>query len=274
MKTKKNRRILQALLICLLLIVTILPPISASAADAGYYFVDDAGLLTDEQADALEAQLSEISEKHNMDFVIFTEENSDISSAMEAADDFFDYNGYGVGDDCSGTILYINLATRDCWISARGEGITAFTDAGMDYIIEQITGWLSDGDYEYAFDDYVSLCDDFAAEAENGTPYDVDHMPKEAFPFFGNLVISLVIGLVVAGIYLLVLKGQLKSVAPNESAADYMVSDSLHLTKKRKFFLYRTVQRRERIKDNEPSGGSEKHVSSSGATHSGRGGKF
>lgn len=67
MKTKKNRRILQALLICLLLVFTILPPITASAADAGYFFVDDAGLLTDEQGAALESQLSEISDKHNMD---------------------------------------------------------------------------------------------------------------------------------------------------------------------------------------------------------------
>ena len=90
MKTKKNSRILQALLICILLVFTILPPITARAADAGYFFVDNAGLLTDEQAAALESQLSEISDKHNMDFVIFTEENSDISSPMEAADDFFD----------------------------------------------------------------------------------------------------------------------------------------------------------------------------------------
>lgn len=273
MKTKKNRRILQALLICLLLVFTILPPITASAADAGYFFVDDAGLLTDEQGAALESQLSEISDKHNMDFVIFTEENADISSPMEAADDFFDYNGYGVGEDYSGTILYINLATRDCWISARGDGITFFTDAGMDYIIEQITGSLSDGDYEYAFDDYVSLCDDFATQAETGSPYDVDNMPTEPFPFFGNLLISLVVGLVAAVIYILVLRGQLKSVAPNESAADYMVPGSLHLTKEREFFLYNTVQRTARA-DNDSSGGSDTHVSSSGATHSGRGGTF
>lgn len=273
MKTKKNRHLLQGLLICILLVFTILSPVTASASDTGHFFVDDAGLLTDEQAETLESQLSEISDKHNMDFVIFTEENSDISSPMEAADDFFDYNGYGAGDDRSGTILYLNLATRDCWISARGEGIPAFTDAGMDYIIEQITTSLSDGDYEYAFDDYVSLCDDFATQAETGSPYDVDHMPKEPFPFFGNLLISLVIGLAAAGIYILVLRGQLKSVAPNESAADYIVPGSLHLTKKRKFFLYRTVQRTERAKE-EHSGGSDTHVSSSGATHSGRGGKF
>ena len=273
MEMKKNRHILPTLLICVLLIVTLIPPVSALAADAGYYFVDDAGLLTDEQAASIESQLSELSEKHAMDFVIFTEENADISSPMDAADDFFDYNDYGTGADRSGTILYLNLATRDCWISARGDGITAFTDAGMDYIIEQITDPLSDGDYESAFENYISLCDDFAAQAETGTPYDVDHMPKEPFPFFGNLLISLLIGLAAAGIYLLVLRGQLKSVAPNESAADYMVPGSLHLTKEREFFLYHTVHRTQRA-ENDSNGGSDTHVSSSGATHSGRGGKF
>ena len=90
---------------------------------------------------------------------------------------------------------------------------------------------------------------------------------------FGNLLISLVIGLVIALIYILVLRGQLKSVAPNESAADYMVPGSMHLTKEREFFLYHTVHRTERPQ-NDSDGGSNTHVSSSGATHSGRGGKF
>lgn len=270
---KTNRRILHTLLLCILLVFTLIPPVCTVAADSAYYLIDDADLLSDSEAETIESQLTQLSENHDMDFVIFTEENADISSPMEAADDFFDYNGYGTGADRSGTILYINLSTRDCWISARGDGITFFTDAGMDYIIEQITDPLSDGDYEQAFESYISLCDDFATQAETGTPYDVDHMPKEPFPVFGNLLISLVIGLVIAVIYILVLRGQLKSVAPNESAADYMVPDSMHLTKEREFFLYHTVHRTERPQ-NDSDGGSNTHVSSSGATHSGRGGKF
>ena len=52
-----------------------------------------------------------------MHYGIVTDVDPNISSAMEAADDFFDYNGYGLGDDRSGVLLYINMSTRDVWIS-------------------------------------------------------------------------------------------------------------------------------------------------------------
>ncbi len=38
-------------------------------------------------------------------------------SVMEAADDFYDYNGYGQGPDRDGLILYVCMDTRDIWIS-------------------------------------------------------------------------------------------------------------------------------------------------------------
>ena len=276
MKMRKNLHKLSTFLLSMLVMLTVLSPLPVKAADELPFLVDGAMLLSTEDAVSIESQLTDLNSKYDMHFVIVTDDDPGISSAMEAADDFFDYNGYGVGDDRSGVLLYINMSTRDVWISTRGYGITAFTDAGIDYILDQLVDGLGDEAYYETFETYTALCDDFTLQAKNGTPYDVDHMPQEPFPWFGGLIICLALGAIVGLVYILILRGQLKSVAPNESAADYMVRGSMHVTNSREFFLYRTVTKQERPKENSSGGGggSTTHTSSSGATHGGGGRKF
>ena len=277
MNMRKNIHKLSALLLSVLVMLAVLSPLSVKAADELPFFVDDAGLLSSEDAASIESQLTDLAQKYDMHFVIVTDEDPNISSAMEAADDFFDYNGYGTGDDRSGVLLYINMSTRDAWISTRGFGITTFTDAGIEYILDQLVDGLGDEAYYETFETFTALCDDFTQQAKNGTPYDVDHMPQEPFPWIGGLIMCMALGAIVGLIYILVLRSQLKSVTPNESAADYVVKGSMHVTNSREFFLYRTVSRHERPKENSSSGGgggSTTHMSSSGATHGGGGRKF
>lgn len=276
MNMGKKLHKLSALLLSMLAMLVVLSPFPVKAADKLTFLVDDAGLLSTEDAASIESQLTDLAQKYDMHYVIVTTEDPNISSAMEAADDFFDYNEYGVGDDRSGVLLYINMSTRDVWISTRGFGITAFTDAGIEYILDQLVDGLGDEAYYETFETFTMLCDDFTQQAKNGTPYDVDHMPEEPFPWIGGLIMCMALGAIVGLIYVLVLRGQLKSVAPNESASDYMVKGSMHVTNSREFFLYRTVSRHERPKENSSSGGggSTTHTSSSGATHGGGGRKF
>lgn len=276
MKMRKKIHKLSTFLLSGLVMLTVLSPFPVKAAEELPFMVDNAGLLSTEDAASIESQLTDLGQKYDMHFVIVTDEDPDISSAMEVADDFFDYNGYGVGDDRSGVLLYINMSTHDVWISTRGFGITAFTDAGINYILDQLVSGLGDEAYYETFETYITLCDDFMIQALNGTPYDVDHMPSEPFPWIGCLIMCMALGAIVGLIYVLILRGQLKSVAPNESAEDYMVKGSMHMTNSREFFLYRTVSKTARPQENSSGGGggSTTHTSSSGATHGGGGRKF
>lgn len=276
MKMRKKIHKLSTFLLSGLVMLTVLSPFPVKAAEELPFMVDNAGLLSTEDAASIESQLTDLGQKYDMHFVIVTDEDPDISSAMEVADDFFDYNGYGVGDDRSGVLLYINMSTHNVWISTRGFGITAFTDAGINYILDQLVSGLGDEAYYETFETYITLCDDFMIQALNGTPYDVDHMPSEPFPWIGGLIMCMALGAIVGLIYVLILRGQLKSVAPNESAEDYMVKGSMHMTNSREFFLYRTVSKTARPQENSSGGGggSTTHTSSSGATHGGGGRKF
>lgn len=263
---KKLAMVLLALALCLAMTV---PALAAELLRV----VDRADLLTDAQEEELLEELDQISARHWADVVVVTVDTLEGKTPMAYADDFYDYNGYGYGDDYSGVLLLVSMEDRDWWISTTGFGIGAITDAGIDYIGDRVVPYLSDGDYDQAFHTFADLCDEFFRQARSGRPYDTGHMPKEPFGVVTNLLIALVVGLVVAMIATGIMRGQLRSVRGQSGAGDYVRPDSLQITNRRDLFLYRQVRRRPRPKESS-GGGSRTHSSSSGRSHGGGGGKF
>lgn len=259
---KKYTAILCVLLLCLF---AALPVFAEGAAPR---LVDGADYLTDAEEAALLSKLDDISTRQGMDVVIVTAPTLDGKDITPFADDFYDENGYRP----DGILLLIADLEREWAISTAGYGITAFTDAGQEYLTEQFLGDLSDGQYAAAFDTYAALCDGFITQAKAGSPYDVDTLPKEPFSVGGSLAISLIIGFVAALIATGIMKGKLKSVHAQVAASQYVKPGSLKVTESRELFLYRQMQVRKREKDEE--GGSSTHKSSSGRTHGGSKGKF
>ena len=236
--------------------------------------VDDADLLTVSEEAELTAKLNEISERQQMDVVVVTVNSLEGKTPQAFADDYYEYHDYGFGAEKDGILLLISMEANDWYITTDGSGIAAFTDAGIAYISEQFLFWLSDGFYVEAFQEYADQCDDFITQAKTGAPYDVDNLPHEPLSFFA-VIVSLVIGLIIALISVAVMKGQLKTVYSEPAADSYVAEGSMNVTGSREFFLYRNVTRREKPKDeNKKAGGSTTHRSSSGRTHGGGGGKF
>lgn len=66
-----------------------------------------------------------------------------------------------------------------------------------------------------------------------------------------RLGIAVVIGLIIGLIYASILKGQLKSVIKNDSAADYKRPGSFKLEESRDTFLYSKTEKKEKPKNNE-----------------------
>ena len=240
--------------------------------------VDMAELLSDSDKTALLSKLDEISERQKLDIVVLTVNTLDGKTPRDYADDFYDYNGYGFGENKDGILLLVSMEDRDWWISTTGYGITALTDAGIEYISEKFLSDLSDGDYAQAFTTYAELCDQFITQAKTGEPYDIGNMPKEPFNVAWNILVAFVIGLVVAFVVTNIMKKQLKTVQLKSEANNYVKSNSMIVTENRDLFLYNQVSRRARPKETDnrsgSSGGSSTHTSSSGSSHGGGGGKF
>lgn len=265
------------------LVLSVLATFPAFAVSDLQRFVDEAGLLTGSERTELLEKLNEISERQQVDVVVVTVNSLEGASATEYADDFYDMNGYGFGNEGDGILLLISMEERDWAISTSGFGITAFTDAGLAYISDMIVGDLSDGDYAWAFTLFAEMCDDYITQAKTGEPYDADHLPKDPLVLLVFLVFALVVGFVIALIATGIMRSKLKSVYSKTEAGGYVKKGSLNLTLKSDLYLYKDVKRREKPKEEEKkdnsdntrsSGGSTTHKSSSGKKHGGASGKF
>ncbi len=264
------------------LLLFILMAFPAFAASDMPRLVDEAGLLTSSEERELLDKLNEISERQQVDVVIVTANSLEGASAMDYADDFYDENDYGFGYERDGILFLISMEERDWYMSTSGFGITAFTDAGLEFLSEKILNDLSKGDYAQAFTTFAEMSDDYIAQAKTGKPYDEHHLPKDPFRLLFYLVAALVIGFVISLIVTGIMRSKLKSVHGQTAAGNYIKNGSMKLTTRNDLFLYRHVTRREKPKQQNTSrsgsthrsGGSTTHRSSSGRRHGGRGGKF
>ena len=250
-------------------------PMLTTPASNGTRLLDGADLLTDTMEQLLLQKLDEVSERQQFDVVVVTASTLNGKSPMAYADDFFDYNGYGYGADHDGALLLISMEDRDWWISTCGYGITALTDFGIEKIGEDMVPDLSDGDYYDAFVTFVKDCDSYVTQAKNGSAVDVDTY-KAPFGAGRRIVISAVIGAVVALIVGSVLKGKMTTVRAASSAAEYTRPGSFVLREQNDVFLYQNVTKTARPQETRSGGGggSSTHHSSSGMSHGGGGGKF
>ncbi|MDD6674796.1 MAG: TPM domain-containing protein [Lactimicrobium massiliense] len=261
---------LMALFICIPLLSAVRAEDSTSGFADEYDRLIDMGEIVDESdEEELLAALDELSERQKLEVAIATVESLEGEDIGTMADDIYDRCNFGYGEDKDGVLLLVSKNDREWYISTCGYGITAFTDAGIQYIGKQMKSDLSDGNYAAAFHTYIDQCDQFITQARTGHPYDRSNLPKGKLPMTWTLISlsgGLALGLVIAGM----LRGQMKSVRYAPEADHYVRDGSLNITRSNDMFLYRTVNKTVRSKDS----GSSTHTSSSGRTHGGGGGSF
>lgn len=286
---KKIYRIGAGWLLMLLVLCSLAIPFPSKATQIpderlGPRLADQEELLTTEEQEELLARLDEISERQQCDVVIVTVASIEGKTATEYADDYFDYQGYGYGEKSDGILLLVGMKERVWAISTHGSlGISAFTDAGLDYIKEDVQFQLKLDNYAKAFRTFASLCDQFLTAAHKGKPYDVGNLPiKHASP--STLIFLFPIGILIMAWKSRSKKRSLKSVVKKTGAISYKVPNSLHLWVDEDRITGSHVTKRKRNEESRDrggssgsggsSGGSTTHTSSSGRTHGGTSGTF
>lgn len=265
----KNR--IKTCTVCLLIMVFFsLTAVYAHAANA-QKIVDQANLLSDEVRGELEKRFQDIAEKYQMDMVLLTTPSCN-GMPQTYTEDFYESNGYGYGPNDDGVIFMIATQERKFHMAPFEGAMYVFTDYGMDQIDEIITPYLKAKDYDEAFTKYADLCEEYFGAASNGTPFDVSHPHKVHMSFFLQLLISMGIGLVIAGIVIGILYAQLKSVGLKKEAQEYVKSGSFKVKRQSDLFLYHTVVKHKIEKKS--GGGTSSHTTSGGHSAGGHTGSF
>lgn len=270
---KKIIVILTALILCVLFCVP-----AAASEETGRGFADEyprlmdkADLLTDEEENELQKTLDEVSERQKLEVAIVTMDSLEGNDIVSFSDDLYEHCKYGYGADKDGVMLLISVEDGDWYINTCGYGITAFTDAGIEYIGKQMKEDLADRNFKETFHVFAQNCDKFITQARTDKPFDKSNLPREPLSAIWILV-SLIGGIIIAVVVVGQMKAALKTVRFQPMAKDYIRDGSLNVTENRDLFLYQTLNRTEKPKNNDT--GSSTHTSSSGTTHGGGGGKF
>ncbi len=271
---KKITAFLFAIILCLAAAVPVFAATSNGFASDHYCVVDCAGLLSDSDKERLENKIDEIRNRQKLDITVLTLDTLDDLTPQEYADEFYEEALLGYGENWDGVLLLVSIEDSDWYITTSGYGITVFTDAGIQYIGDQIKPYMSDGDFAGAFDKFADLCDEFINKAASGDPYDSDNLPTEPLGVEW-IPISIIIGLVIAICVVRDMASKLKSVQFKSGASNYIKRGSMKVTESSDMFLYHTVTKVRKADDSSSSGGgSSTHTSSSGRSFGGGGGKF
>jgi uncharacterized protein len=216
-----------------------------------------AGLLTESEADALEAKLEAIADKFSVQVAVVTVPTCDGEDHGVYAKQFYREGGYGLGETKDGILLLIDMdeENRGWAIYGKALGADAMTSSVIESVGEDMTPDLKDGNYAAAFDTFADKCEERIDIAINGEPFD----PVMSF------IVALVIGVVLALIVTGVMKGQLKSVRSQRAAANYVRKGSMNVTESYELFLYRTVEKREKPKSSSSGSSGSRESSGSGS---------
>ena len=262
------------LLVMSVSIMSVFLGFSVSSAAGKKSVIDDAGLIKASDEKELDKKIKNI-QKDKFDVVILTVKSLDGKSAQDYADDYYDNNDYGLDNEKSGVLFLVSKGDRKYHISTKGAVIKAFTDYGIGRIKEEIKPYLSDGDYFNACDEFLNITKDFVKAYKDGTPYDTDNPYNEEIDYVILEVIALVIAFVIALISVGIMRLRMNTAKPKGTAMEYIKKGSFKLTSEKDIFMYSTVTKTAKPKDNDNSaGGSTTHVSSSGSEHGGGGGSF
>jgi len=249
--------------------------------------VDEADLFTPEEETKFLAQLDEISERQQCDVVIVTVNSINGQDPMAFADDFYDYNGYGYGENDDGILYLLSMEYRDQAYSTYGFGIPAFTDAGQDYIFAIMKNDLKNDDWAAAFEKYIPLCDEFLTSARNGDPMDIHNLPETPEDRENRSIVRALVAFLAYGIGAAVAVGYgmkyehgiYGGIHTKKFVGSYVVKNSMNIRAFNETLVDTKVSRTRRYhstssSSSSSSGGSSTHTSSSGRSHGGSKNKF
>ncbi|MBE6786471.1 MAG: hypothetical protein E7538_09630 [Ruminococcaceae bacterium] len=217
--------------------------------------VDNADVLTDAEEADFTAKLEALGGKYDLEIAILTVDTYEGKDGQAYADDFYDYNGYGYGENDDGLMIVFNTGkedgTRNITLTTHGTAIDYITDLERDVMFEMMIPKLKSGEYTAAFEAFLS-------EADSS----IDPSVPVLF-----IPLSVVIGFALAFLIVKIQASKLKTVRAQANAADYV--GNVMLTSQYDNFMYKNVTSSPKAESSSGGSGGSTHTSSSGRTHGG-----
>lgn len=279
------KRRLAAILAALTVLILALP---AMAAEDTRIF-DRAGLFSASEEETLSERIAAFQENTGMDFVIVTSrEAHDDSSQQQIADAFYDRGGFGLDEENSGILYYIDMYERYHYLSTTGRMIDYMTDERIDSAIDACKTYLSRGDYAGAAQRMLSLVENDVKQGIPEEQYRYDVVTGQRLTArhkaltTGEMLVCAIIAAVVGLVFVSGVRSRYK-LKGSTYEYRFRENSAVRLTGRTDDYM-RTTTTRTRKASPPPSGGHGGHGgfggggsgvhSSGGVSHGGGGGHF
>ncbi len=239
--------------------------------DTSLKIYDYANLFNEEQEKTLFEEVSSFIKENNMDMAIVTISYNPEYFAMNYADDFYDYNEFGINSSKDGLLFLIDMDTREMWISTTGDAIRRLNDKEIDRILDKCYAQIKDKKYFECSEEFIK----YSGVLVKTTGTQTTFMPE----FNSNQLVAGGVGAFIVGIiYFAVGHSRHKLIRRQYQAHNY--ENKLHLTENSDILVHHRVNRVYSPRTTSSSsgfgggGGSSIHIGGSGVFHGGGGRHF
>lgn len=248
---------------------------------------DYAELFNSVQEESLYQDIIEFINANEMDMAVVTIDDNNKMSAMDYADDFYDYNNFGIGSTYDGLLFLIDMDNREMWISTTGEAQRVYDDYRIDKILDRTYDKISIKDYFGCANEFIERSSYYAAlgvpDSNKNTyideygDYIVDSEEDFLITLIACWVTSLIPSIIITIIFMIIALSKHKMVKKQTHAGAYL--KSINVTNRQDIFLNTHtssvyIGSSSSSSGSSRSGGSSTHRSSSGRSHGGGGRRF
>lgn len=241
------------------------------AVDANEKVYDFADLFTETEEEDLYNKINEYISSYKMDLAVVTINENNKYRAQDYADDFYDYNNFGINKSRDGVLFLIDMDTRKIHMTTTGQAIKMYDDKRIDDALELVYQHMTDEEY---YTGTIKFINKIKEDANSGVPSSnknmvIDengnvHMIKKV-----NYVLLLIISLIVSIIIIVILITKNKLVRKATTAEEYLNKDSVKINGQDVFLHTHTTKHKIDHSSSGGTGGSSTHSGSSGMSHGG-----
>ena len=215
--------------------------------DATEKIYDFADILTDEEEQQLKTLIDKFIEDNKMDMVIVTDSfaYSYDKKNEEYADDFYDYNDFGMNFEYnSGVLLLRNANPSDPYyhMSTTGNAQLYLSDSRINSILDDIYSDIKSGNYYQGFSNWIRYTDryikmGYPSTANNYYLDNSGNMHRVKPKYYPPIGVAFIVGLIAAGTTIGIMVSKNKMVKKAHKAEEYLNKESINITKREDTFL-------------------------------------
>ena len=251
------------------------------AVNAEEKIYDFADIYSSSDEDYLYTQVSNFIKETNLDLAIVTISYNNKHNTAMYADDFYDYNSFGLDENRSGLLLLVDMDSRRLYLSTTGDAINIYTDDRVNNIMSNIFTYFSSQDYYKATEIFINYAKSYTEVSSGEDSHYVFSEDGKITKSRKGILVAGIFAIIITVISILVMASKNRLAKVASSSIGFLRKDTLNVKVVADNFLGSSVTKT-RI-DNDSSsgghhhssgGGSSTHIGSSGISHGGGGHRF